>query len=114
MAPDEAAPRSVRRGEGEVTQWPRGLVGYTPSGPDDDTPDPDEDRTGNRIRLAARLLSVLAAQGAEVGSLVQDLAAAERAYRAGRHDEATRRVETILEALARFEAGPGAHGPPTR
>jgi hypothetical protein len=46
--------RPVRRGEGEVSQWPRGLVEYVTRGPvDEGVPSEDEDRTGQRLRLAS-------------------------------------------------------------
>jgi len=64
-------------------------------------PSPEEDRTGNRIRLAARLLSLLRSQGREVTRELADLTAAERAYAAGRSEEATRRVEQLLGELGR-------------
>jgi hypothetical protein len=89
--------RRVARGEGEVTQWPRGLVGYTPSGPDDATPDPEEDRTTNRLRLAARLIGVL--RPADVEPFVTELRTAEAALRAGRRAEADRRVDRLLTEI---------------
>ena len=98
--PDEPRPRT-RRGEGEVTQWPRGLVDYTSKGSPDETPSPEEDRTGNRIRLAARLLSLLQSQGRDVHRELEDLTRTERAYGAGRTEEATRRVEELLGELGR-------------
>jgi hypothetical protein len=86
----------VARGEGEVTQWPRGLTGYVPSGPEDATPSPDEDRTGNRLRLAARLLAVLRAEGRDVDAEVRALAAAERAYANGERATASALVDRLL------------------
>jgi hypothetical protein len=91
--------RRVERGEGEVTQWPRGLAGYVSKGPEDETPSPDEDRTGNRLRLAARLLSVLRSQGHDVDREVRELATAERAYSAGDRTTATRLVEQLIARL---------------
>jgi hypothetical protein len=90
-----------------VTQWPRGLVGYETRGEPDATPDPDEDRTGNRIRLAARLLGVLRARGRDVSAAVADLREAERAYQAGRRREATERVERLLGELDALGPDPG-------
>ncbi len=78
MVPAERA-RRTRRGEGEVTQWPRGLLDYTPGETPDAAPDPDEDRTGNRIRLAARLIGLLRSEGRDVQSEIEALHAAERA-----------------------------------
>jgi hypothetical protein len=112
-SPNESPPPRTRRGEGEVTQWPRGLVDYTPKNVPDDLPSPEEDRTGNRIRLAARLLALLRSQGRDVTREILDLAAAERAYTAGRHVEATRRVEQLLGELARRTEDSGAARGPT-
>jgi hypothetical protein len=80
----------------------------------DDIPSPDEDRTGNRIRLASRLLSLLRSQGFEVTRELLDLAEAERAYAAGRLVEATRRVEQLLGELARRTSDGRAGPAPTR
>jgi hypothetical protein len=91
--------RPVKRGEGEVTQWPRGLVGYVPSGPDDETPSPEEDRTGNRLRLAARLLSVLRSQGRDVDREVRELTEAEAAFSRGERTRATRLVDQLFADL---------------
>jgi hypothetical protein len=109
-SPDEAPP-SARRDDREVTQWPRGLLDYTPSGPPEDPPSPEEDRTRNRIRFAARLLALLRARGEPVDREIRALAAAERALAAGDRAEATRRVEELLGELAR-RAPPGEPGAP--
>jgi len=89
----------VARGEGEVTQWPRGLVDYVPKGEPDGAPPLEEDRTRNRLLLAARLLSLLRARGEDVDREVADLASAERAFRAGDRRRATERVEHLLGEL---------------
>ncbi|MGB7124119.1 MAG: hypothetical protein WBE40_04600 [Thermoplasmata archaeon] len=102
MSEGDGAPaprRPTKRGEGEVTQWPRGLVGYVSSGPEDETPSPDEDRTGNRLRLAARLLSVLRSQGRDVDREVRELAAADAAYSRGDRAGATRLVDRLFADL---------------
>lgn len=98
MTSDEH-PRRTRRGEGEVTQWPRGLLDYTPGPIPDAAPDPEEDRTGNRIRLAARLIGLLRAEGRDVRDQLEALRRAEAAYAAGRRTEATERVERLLGEL---------------
>jgi hypothetical protein len=101
---DDAAPparRRVQRGEGEVTQWPRGLAGYVSAGPEDETPSPEEDRTGNRLRLAARLLAVLRSQGRNVDREVRELTAAESAYARGDKPLATRLVDQWFADLER-------------
>ncbi len=94
----------------ELTQWPRGLVGYTPAaGAPDLRPDPSEDRTANRIDLAARLLAVRRNAGGAVDDLLGELHAVERAHRAGRRDEARHRLERLLGALG--EAVPATDRP---
>jgi hypothetical protein len=77
------------------------LVDYTPKGSPDEPPSPEEDRTGNRIRLAVRLLALLQSQGWDVDRELRDLTAAERADASGHREEATRRVEQLLGELAR-------------
>ena len=109
MPDDEPAPgprRRVNRGEGEVTQWPRGLTGYVSKGPEDEIPSPEEDRTGNRLRLAARLLAVLRSQGRDVDRWILDLRAAEQAYTKGDKVSATRLVDRLFADL-------DMHRPPT-
>jgi len=95
--------RKVRRGEGEVTEWPRGLVDYTPSGAPDASPSPEEDRDRNRLRIAVRLLGFARAKGLEVDAWVRRLREADRALRAGDRatgrrlvDEVTSEVETLV------------------
>ena len=101
----------MTRGEGEVTEWPRGLVGYVPSGAEDRTPSPDEDRTGNRLVLAARLLGVLRARGERVDVELEALRAARRAYAANDRARATELVERLLGDLEARDRRSGAPGP---
>ncbi len=82
-----------------MTQWPRGLAGYVPSGPDDETPSPEEDRTRNRLRLAARLLSVLRSQGRDVDREVRELTEAEAAFARGDKSRATHLVDQLFADL---------------
>ncbi|NNN17035.1 MAG: hypothetical protein HKL79_01555 [Thermoplasmata archaeon] len=93
-------PRPVRRGEGEVSQWPRGLVEYVTRGPvDEGVPSEDEDRTGQRLHLASRLIAVLRARGVEVAPYVDRLRRADRAYRDGDRSEASRLVDDLIGDL---------------
>jgi hypothetical protein len=89
----------VARGEGEVTQWPRGLVDYVPKGEPETSPSPEEDRTRNRLLIAGRLLSLLRSRGEDVDREVADLASAERAFAAGDRRRATELVERLLGKL---------------
>jgi len=99
--------RKVRRGEGEVTEWPRGLVDYTPTGAPETGPSPDEDRDQNRLRIAARLLGFARAKGLDVDTAVRRLRDADRAFRAGDRatgrrlvDEVTSEVEALVDGGA--------------
>jgi hypothetical protein len=113
--PDPPVHRRVRRGEGggEVTQWPRGVVGYVPAGPADETPSPEEDRTANRVKLAARLLSVLRSQGRPVDGLIPRLRAAEDAVASGDRARATALVDRLIADLDRA-SGDGPQGAAAR
>jgi hypothetical protein len=106
------APRRVRRGEGEVTQWPRGLVEYVPAGPEDAVPSPEEDRTANRLRLAGRLVSLLASQGLDVGRELGLLREAEATFATGDRAGAALRVDRLFAALEAVSARRGEPGPP--
>ena len=88
--------RTVARGEGEVTEWPRGLVSYVPRDTDDTVPSPDEDRTGNRLALAARLVGLLRARGEDVDHELAELRAAQKAFDARDRVRATELVEALL------------------
>ncbi len=96
----ESAPtprrRRVERGEGEVTQWPKGLVSYVPAHGPEGTAPADEDRTANRLALAARLLGLLRASGENVDREIADLQEAERALAAKDRARATALVDALL------------------
>lgn len=91
-----------------MTSWPRGLLSYVPSGPDDATPSADEDRTANRLALAARLVSVQRSRGAEMAGPIRELRAAQAAYAA--HDRA-RAAELVDRLLGELEPSPRPEGP---
>jgi len=103
---DDGAPtsRRVRRGEGEVTQWPRGLVDYVAKGPEDAEPSVEEDRTANRLRLAGRLLSILASEGREVPAEIERLRTAEAAFAEGDRARAARLVDALFADLDAIRA----------
>ena len=79
-----------------MTEWPRGLVDYTPTGPADAAPSPEEDRDLNRLRLASRLLGHLRPQGPAVDALVARLHDADRAFRDGDRAGCKRIVEGVI------------------
>jgi hypothetical protein len=100
--------RRVRRGEGEVTEWPRGLVDYVPTGEPEEPPSPEEDRDLNRLRLASRLLGFARSEGVSVDEAVGRLHQADRAFRAGDRAAGRRLVD---EVIAEVEALVGRRGP---
>jgi len=91
-----------------VTQWPRGLVGYVPSGDQDATPDPEEDRVRNRLLLAGRLIAVLRARGLGVDAEVAQLREAQTVFDQGGREEAGARVDRLIGALDARRADPAA------
>jgi hypothetical protein len=99
--PPKGGRRRVHRGEGEVTEWPRGLVDYVPSGAPENAPSPDEDRDLNRLRLASRLLGFARSQGYPVERAIGRLREADRAFRAGDRANARRIVDDVLSEVER-------------
>ena len=98
MTGSPAGRRRVARGEGEVTEWPRGLVDYVATGPEE-TPSPDEDRTHGRLLLAARLAGLLQAEGVDVRDELEALSRARSAERVGDRERARVLVDGALGAL---------------
>lgn len=110
--PTTRARRRVRRGEGEVTEWPRGLVDYTPTGPPERTPSTEEDRDLNRLRIASRLLGFARAQGRPVDEPIRRLREADRAFRSGDRAAARRLVDDVIaEAERLLDAGARSEKP---
>jgi len=85
-----------------VTEWPRGLVDYTPTGPPDEAPSPEEDRDLNRLRLASRLLGHLRARGLPTDPAVARLHEADRAFRAGDRAKCKKIVEDVISQAERL------------
>jgi hypothetical protein len=104
--------RKVRRGEGEVTEWPRGLVDYLPTGEPEQTPSPEEDRDLNRLRLASRLLGFAQAQGLTVDEFVRRLREADRAFREGNRAAGRRVVDEVIAEVETLVDRRGASGNP--
>ncbi len=92
-----------REEESELTEFPRGLVGYVPAGERGRPPTDEEDPVANRLRLIERLLDVRRHEGRDVGPLVARLAAAFTALRAGDRGLARRLGDEVHAAL---DAGP--------
>ena len=105
--------RRVRRGEGEVTEWPRGLVDYTPTGEAEGAPSPDEDRDRNRLRLASRLLGVARAHGHSVDASVARLHVADQAFRDGDRAKGRRIVEDVIHEVETLSIGGARPEKPT-
>jgi hypothetical protein len=97
--PPEGGRRRVRRGEGEVTEWPRGLVDYLPSGAPEGAPSSEEDRDLNRLRLASRLLGFARAHGHSVEGAVARLREADRAFREGDRAKGRRITDDVLSEV---------------
>ncbi len=90
-----------------MTQWPRGLADYVPSGSADAVPDAEEDRLHQRILLAGRLLAVVRTHpSVDERALVGRLRSAEAAARAGDRAGATRLLDALLAELDRAAATP--------
>jgi hypothetical protein len=111
--PPKGGRRRVRRGEGEVTEWPRGLVDYLPSGAPEGTPSPEEDRDLNRLRLASRLLGFARARGLAVDSAVATLREADRAFREGDRKRGRELVNVVLSEVERLTGADRGPGKPT-
>jgi hypothetical protein len=87
--------------ERELSEFPRGLVSYTPTdGPESPTP-PEDDPLRNRLLLLRRLAALRASQGRPVDGILDTLLEAEHALDAGDRTTAKRLGEsahTELEA----------------
>ena len=81
-----------------MTQWPRGLVDYAPTTPEE-SPSEEEDRTRQRLHLAARLIGLLRASGESADDELCALVEAERAYRGGDAERARELVDAVLGRL---------------
>ena len=93
-----------------MTEWPRGLVDYVPTGAPERAPSPEEDRDLNRLRLASRLLGFARARGHPVDAAIVRLREADRAFRQGDRDHGRRIVDGVLaeaERLLGTELGAG-------
>ena len=96
-----------------MTEWPRGLVDYLPSGAPEETPSPEEDRDLNRLRLASRLLGFARSQGLSVEGAVGRLREADRAFRAGDRETGRRIVNDVLSEVERVTRADTPPGEPT-
>ncbi len=90
-------------GEPELSEWPRGLVGYVPKGERGHATSDEEDPLSNRLRLIGRLAAVRRSQGRDVSRAEALLGEADAALRAGDRRSARRRVD---EAHALLEVEP--------
>ena len=92
--------------EQELTERPRGFVGYSPVGDPGVPPGVDEDPLANRILLVGRLLTLARAGGTAVDDLRAELAEAERAFRAGDRAGARARLDPIEVEIDRRREAP--------
>jgi hypothetical protein len=107
-----AIDRALQRAEGEpeLSEFPRGLVGYVPTG-DRGHPTPDdEEPTANRIRLVARLIEVRRSEGRDVEPWVAALRTAQSAYADGDRPRARRLCDAVLSEVESDRAGSRATG----
>ncbi len=89
--------------ESELTEFPRGLVGYVPTGGRGRPAGDEEDPVANRLRLIERLLEVRRREGRDVAPWVRTLREAFQALRAGDRGRARRlgnEVHAALDAAA--------------
>ena len=93
-----------------MTEWPRGLVGYVPSGGPERAPSPEEDRDRNRLQLAARLLAVLRSEGRSVEGPLARLREAEHAFRSGDREVGRRLVDQVLAEVEATKGTGAARG----
>jgi hypothetical protein len=97
VAIDQALDAKVA--EPELSEFPRGLVDYTPVG-DRGVPTPEEeDPLANRLRLIERLVAVRRSQGRDVEALVAELTQAQQALDAGDRTTARRRIDRVHAAV---------------
>jgi hypothetical protein len=86
-------------GEPELSEFPRGLVGYVPKG-DRGHPIPeDEEPVANRIRLVARLIEVRRSEARDVEEWVRALREAQAAYQSGDRARARRLCDAVLREV---------------
>jgi hypothetical protein len=89
------------------------VASYVPQGPEDATPDPEEDRIRNRLLLAGRLIGILRSQGVEVDRYVRELRSIERSFQDGDRVGAATAVDRLLGVLDAF-GSPGVDLLPSR
>jgi hypothetical protein len=71
-------------------------VSYVPRDTEDGVPSGEDDRTGNRLAIAARLVGLLRTRGEDVDRELAELREAQRAYAARDRLRATELVEALL------------------
>jgi len=91
--------RRIRRGDGEVRDWPRGLLAYVATTPERPNLDPEEDRGQNRQRLALRLLDLWEREGNDVEPARERLRRAAGRRERGERAAADAEVEDVLGEL---------------
>ena len=92
--------------ESELTEFPRGLVGYTPVGDRGRPPRDDEDPVANRLRLVERLLDVRRRAGHDVAAPLARLREAFAALRAGDRARARALGDEVHAVLDRARDDP--------
>lgn len=96
--------------EPELSEFPRGLVGYLPVGEIGGPRPEEEDPLPNRLSLLGRLAMVEQSRGRDVGAVLARLTEAHRALSAGDRGGARRIADEVLTELER--TGPPAGAEP--
>lgn len=104
------ADRILDEGESEMEliEYPRGLVGYVPTGGKGSPPELDEEPLWNRLLLIQRLVELRRQQGIPVEREVRLLSEAEEAYRRGDRAGARTLVDEAHRSLESSAPGPAA------
>ncbi|MCI4360449.1 MAG: hypothetical protein L3J91_01980 [Thermoplasmata archaeon] len=97
-------------GEPELSDFPRGLVGYIPTGDRGHPTTDEEEPMANRIRLVARLIEVRRSEGRDVEAWIAALRAAQSAYLDGDRARARRLCDAVLSQVEHERSGARATG----
>jgi len=96
--------------EPELSEFPRGLVGYVPVGGAGTPRSEEEDPLPNRLILLGRLAMLERSRGREVGTALARLQDARTALAAGDRATAQRIADEVHTVLERGPEDPGAEG----
>ncbi len=89
----------ARRGESELTEFPRNLIAYVPRGDPGNPPGPEEDPLRNRHRLVLRLADLTPVPPADRERALRELTAAGADLARGDRRSARRRIDEAHRLL---------------